>query len=388
MRKIDKIEFNRRLHLRNENISVLTYIDGRNKCDVICHKCGHEWKTLGKNIMDRPYCPICKKRYLLSSEYRKDVFLKKAIKKYGYKYDYSKVDYKSYDEQICIICPIHGEFWQTPLSHLCNKHGCPKCGHDETNLKKLKTYEYFLERSIQKHRNKYDYSKVEYVNSHKKVKIICHEKDIFGNEHGEFFIEPTLHWSGTGCPKCGGTHKLNTEIFIAKSKLIFGEKYIYDKTVYKTAKEKITITCPIHGDFEQIANYHLSGCGCPMCKESHLERQIRLFLQENNIDFEYQKRFDWLGKQSLDFYLPQYNVAIECQGSQHFEKNRFYEELYVVKKRDEKKRLLCDENNVKLIYFLNSKYNKYLLNCNNVVCNTVEELDVIFAEKDSIEDSG
>ena len=92
MRKIDKIEFNRRLHLRNENISVLTYIDSRNKCDVICHKCGHEWKTLGKNIMDRPYCPICKKRYLLSSEYRKDVFLKKAIKKYGYKYDYSIED--------------------------------------------------------------------------------------------------------------------------------------------------------------------------------------------------------------------------------------------------------------------------------------------------------
>ena len=94
--------------------------------------------------------------------------------------------------------------------------------------------------------------------------------------------------------------------------------------------------------------------GCPSCKESKLEREIRLFLKDNNINFEYQKRFDWLGLQSLDFYLPEYNVAIECQGIQHFEPIDFFGGKKALKEtleRDERKLQLCNENNVKLLYY-------------------------------------
>ena len=41
-------------------------------------------------------------------------------------------------------------------------------------------------------------------------------------------------------------------------------------------------------------------------------------LEDHGIEYVYQKRFPWLGLLSLDFYLPEYNVAIECQGEQHF----------------------------------------------------------------------
>lgn len=40
-------------------------------------------------------------------------------------YDYSKVIYKHCDQNICIIDPEYGEFWQTPYNHLRN-HGCPE----------------------------------------------------------------------------------------------------------------------------------------------------------------------------------------------------------------------------------------------------------------------
>lgn len=67
-----------------------------------------------------------------------------------------------------------------------------------------------------------------------------------------------------------------------------------------------------------------------------------------------------MGQQSLDFYLPDYNIAIECQGKQHFEPFHFFngeEGLIETKERDKKKMELCKHNNVKLLYYANYQYN-------------------------------
>lgn len=56
----------------------------------------------------------------------KEVFIERAVGIHGKKYDYSKVVYKNLHTKVCIICPKHGEFWQTPHSHL-NGRGCPSC---------------------------------------------------------------------------------------------------------------------------------------------------------------------------------------------------------------------------------------------------------------------
>ena len=78
------------------------------------------------------------------------------------------------------------------------------------------------------------------------------------------------------------------------------------------------ITCPIHGDFEQTPHNHLQGKGCPLCRISHLEKEVGETLKRNTIQFEKEKQFEWLGRQKLDFYLNDFNIAIECQGKQHF----------------------------------------------------------------------
>ena len=64
-------------------------------------------------------------------------FIEKAKKVHGDKYDYSKVEYVNSHSKVCIICPKHGEFWQTPNDHL-NGKGCPFCNesHLEKELKK------------------------------------------------------------------------------------------------------------------------------------------------------------------------------------------------------------------------------------------------------------
>lgn len=176
--------------------------------------------------------------------------------------------------------------------------------------------------------------------------------------------------------------KLTKEIFIEKAKKVHGDKYDYSKTVYINAKTPLIVTCKKHGDFYVIPNKHTSGnkTGCPKCAESKLETEIRVFCENNNIKYEQQKRFSWLGLQKMDFYLPDYNIAIECQGTYHFEprysvktddKEMLMENLLSQIQRDELKNELSNENNVKILYYIpenlmkNTKISKIYTNENS-----------------------
>ena len=130
--------------------------------------------------------------------------------------------------------------------------------------------EKFIKKARNRHGNKYDYSKVEYRGSKEKVCIIC-------PKHGEFWQYPQDHVRGNNCPLCanenrGSKQRLTKEEFIKKAQEVHGDKYDYSKVNYKNINTKITITCPIHGDFEQIGMNHILGQGCPKCAGKGLTR--------------------------------------------------------------------------------------------------------------------
>ena len=295
-----------------------------------------------------------------------DKFIEKAKAVHGNEYDYSKVEYTNNYTKVCIICPKHGEFWQTPMKHLIGR-GCPKCALINRALHKTSSTSEFIEKAKAIYVDKYDYSKVEYKSSSQKVCIIC-------PKHGEFWQTPNNHLRGHGCTKCQyeTLHELyanNTEDFIKKAKAIHGDKYDYSKTVYKNISTKICITCPIHGEFWQRPDNHLQGKGCPKCFQSKLENEVAKLLDENNIEYKQfasSKDISFIGRQHLDFYLPKYNIAIECQGIQHFEPTDFAkrgkkwaeDQFQATIKRDKEKMEKCTNNNVKLLYYsnLNSEY--------------------------------
>ena len=281
----------------------------------------------------------------------RDEFIKRSDEAHNGKYDYSKACFTNTSDKVCIICPKHGEFWMTPLHHYHLKQGCPKCSG--RNL----TQDDVIERAIMVHGSKYDYSKVNFTKMHDKVTIIC-------PIHGDFEQTPSKHISKRqGCPKCGKQNvadmrRKTTERFISEAISIYGSKYDYSETKYESALKKTTIICKEHGPFLIRPNDHLNGHACPRCSKSHLETEIQQLLDENSIEYEEQKKFQWLNKQSLDFYLPKYNIAIECQGLQHFKPVKLFggkEEYEIILERDNRKRQLCDENNVKILYFTNYK---------------------------------
>ncbi len=96
-------------------------------------------------------------------------FIQRAKAVHGDKYDYSKVKYVDRQTKVVIVCPKHGDFTQAPTSHIRGA-GCPKCGNDKTALRM--TTEGFIQKAKTIHGDRYDYSKVEYVDNKKEVCII------------------------------------------------------------------------------------------------------------------------------------------------------------------------------------------------------------------------
>ena len=149
------------------------------------------------------------------------------------------------------------------------------------------------------------------------------------------------------------------DTFIAQAKEIHGDKYDYSKVKYDGTDKPVTIICPEHGEFNQRPHHHLEGQGCRACiRQFKLETRTANELKRRNIEFMKDgKPFEWLGHLELDFYIPSLNVAIECQGIQHYQpRERFGGEngFAIQVARDERKKSLCQSHNVPL-YFISYK---------------------------------
>ena len=263
--KLTTEKFIEKAHVKHGNkydYSNVEYINAKTKVIIRCIEHG-EFKQTPSSHLNGNGCPTCAnilnyKKQSLTTE----GFIEKAKKKHGNKYDYSNVKYINNHTKVIIRCIEHGEFKQTPGSHLSGC-GCPTCGYILSAKKQSLTTEKFIEKAKKKHGNKYDYSKVKYIDAHKKVIIRC-------IEHGEFKQKPGKHLYGNGCPTCANIlnakkQSLTTEGFIEKAKKKHGDKYDYSKVEYISARKKVSIICIEHGEFKQTPNSHLSGCGCPTC---------------------------------------------------------------------------------------------------------------------------
>lgn len=287
-------------------------------------------------------------------------FIEKASQIHNNYYDYSKVNYVNSKTKVIIICPIHGEFEQTPENHL-RGHKCKKCTDQEKTINQcsktlIQRTESFILKAKQIHEDKYDYSKVNYKNSCTKVCIIC-------PEHGEFWQEPNNHLKGQGCTKCSRQKQLtsqqnsnlsySTEEFIKRARKVHGDYYDYSLTKYTRSNNKVTIICPKHGKFEQVAKTHLEGSGCPKCKRSRGEELIEIYLNERNIAYinQYYVKLDDKSLK-IDFYILKYNLFIEYNGMQHYTPIKYFGGDLTFQKqqeRDQSLRDYCSQNNIHLL---------------------------------------
>jgi len=260
------------------------YVSHDSKVSIKC-KIHGEISQTPESHLDGSGCSKCgiiarSKSRISSSE----KFIDKAVKIHGDKYNYNLVRYINNELKVVIECSIHGEFLQTPHAHL-DGSGCKECGFASSSKLRSSSTEEFADKANLVHSCLYNYSKVNYKNSSKKVIITC-------KIHGEFLQTPHDHLSGQGCKKCGNIvssrcQVSSTEEFADKANLVHDCLYDYSKVDYKNSRKKVIITCKIHGEFLQTPSDHISGSGCRQCAN------IVIGLAHFNPNLTYEQRVNW-----------------------------------------------------------------------------------------------
>jgi hypothetical protein len=248
-------------------------------------------------------------------------FITKAKLIHGDKYDYSLVEYQGVMKKVKII--YEGIIYEQIANDHLHGHR-PEISHYTNNT------EHFIQKAKKIHDNKYNYSKVDYINQNKKVIIIYEGK--------EYKQTPRQHIQGY---KPELINRLSLDEFIERCKKIHNNKYDYSLVEYVNVLCKIKII--YKGiTYEQTANDHLSGyTPLEIQPKSKGEEKIKIFLQNRKINHVEQHTYEGCRnkyKLPFDFYLPDFNILIEYDGIQHFRSIDYFggEESY-------KYRKMCDE---------------------------------------------
>ena len=260
------IEKARALHADRYDYSQVDYRGAHKEVKIICPDHGPFMQSPSNHFAGKG-CREC--GTLAAGDARRkttEQFIAKANAIHGDRYDYSLVEYVGSAAKVRIICSEHGHFEQTPSEHLVGS-GCARCGVLARADERRKTTEQFITEANAVHGDRYDYSLVEYLSGTEKVTIVC-------LNHGPFEQIPNGHLGGKGCYVCGIVDSSNakrstTEQFVAKARMVHGERYDYSLVAYVTNGKKVKIICPDHGPFLQTPNTHIDqGSGCADCAET------------------------------------------------------------------------------------------------------------------------
>ena len=326
-----------------------TYVNSITPIKVICKKHG-EFDILPNRLKTyKTPCPYCReelkkpqKEKINWNEVYFNNFKKQLEEVHPNRYSFEKCEYKSKDEEIILYDKVINEYITVKpkvliKSKLLLKLPC----YQNTKLPTIT----FIEKAKSIHGDKYDYSKTIYIHNKQKVCITC-------PEHGEFWQTPNEHLKGCGCGQCANNIKWDEEDYFNTVKKMYSNKYDYSKSVLVNQGTFMTVICPIHGEFKIRPTHHLRGSGCPKCAGSSGEKILLSFFESKNLFPHYNKYYKWLDNLQLDFYFPEYKLAIEVQGEQHFIETNFFERsLSEQMKNDEKKKKLCEKNGITLLYY-------------------------------------
>lgn len=287
---------------------------------------------------------------------RTEKFIKESKKRFGDKFDYSKVEYKTSQTHITLFCnTCKNEFKVIPYAHLHSVNGCPYC----SGLKKWTT-EKFIKEARKVHGEKYDYSQSRYVNKRTKITIGC-------PIHGDFQQTPHNHiFQKQGCPLCGKEKAVNMNCKRRKAKeefqsdltRLFNGKYEVIGE-YINNKTKIEIYCHMrnkrgeeHGLFKIRPDSLMNGHGCPKCASiiSRGEEEVKEFISKiYNGNISINNRTVLEGKE-IDIFLPDKNIGFEYNGLfWHCEEIRGKDNLI-------SKTISCEEKGIQLIHIFEDEW--------------------------------
>lgn len=246
------------------DLSRFVYSGTSAKGVAVCPDHG-EFQITPNALMNGIGCNECakvsrgKKRRLTQEE-----FLSKVKAVHGDRYDYSEALYQGQNKKVTIKCKEHGQFSQTPDSHL-NGRGCPECGRKAIGDGSRLSRDEFLRRLLELNTG-YGLDEVRYESMSRHITLVC-------KEHGRFSAQAgNVLYRKSGCPKCavesnGKRSRKSFESYVNRARAVHGERFEYLGVEYENAQAYLMVYCREHGEFRQLANSHLNGVGCIKCSK-------------------------------------------------------------------------------------------------------------------------
>lgn len=325
----------------NDEYEVLSDEYKGNKTHLkMLHKiCGFEYMAKPNVFLSGSRCPFCAGKVRKNTEYFKKEVFDLVGDEYKIIGEYKNTHTKIKIQHNC------GNVFEMSAHNFLGGQRCPKCQHRSYK----KTTDEFKQEVYDLVGDEYIVDS-EYINNKIKIKFI---HSVCNNE---YWATPTDFLSGYRCCYCYGNMRKTQEQFEDEIFEIFGDEY---KVLgeYKNFITKVLVRHNSCGNewYARPSDMLFHKSGCPACNKSKGELQVEKFLKLNNINFVLQKRFsDCKYKNTLpfDFYLPDYNTAIEYDGHLHYMSVDFFggDEKYEYRKKlDKIKTEYCTKNNIKLI---------------------------------------
>lgn len=355
-------EYVAELAVKNPNVEVIgQYIDAKTKIEHHCLIHDVYWDMAPTNALRGSGCSECWRE-------RKYGSLRKTHEQYVNElYNINpniivKEQYIDSHTNILHECLIHNIEWRMSPTNALNGEGCKKCASNKIKNRLSKTHKQYLDEL--KKVNSDIVCVEEYKNNHAPI---LHKCKIDGYE---WYARPSNVLKGRGCPQCSQRVRRTNDDYMQEVFEINPDIEVVG--AYINVRTPILHKCKIDGcEWMSAPHNVLAGKGCPQCSESSGERQVRQWLDKNNIAYEFQKTFKNCKDKRLlpfDFYLPKLNMCIEFDGEQHYRPIEYFGgegKFELQQKHDNIKREYCKNNNIKLLeipYFedVEEKLNNFL----------------------------
>ena len=384
-KKVTNDDFLNRFELvGNKNILILgDYINAKTKIVCKCKVCNYEWESFPANLTRGHGCIKCASKERNSKTKKTHEQYQKELHESGYNIEVidEYIDGLTNILHKCLIC--NHEWKARPANILIGK-GCPKCaGRNKTNDEFIQEFNIVNNNLIE--------LLSPYMSSHDKIKCRC---KVCGNQW-EALPYSLLH--GSGCQKCADNKRaekntISHDEFISRLKQI--NKNIVPLDNYNGMNNKIRFYCKTCNNIWETTPHYilLPTAICSHCSSSKGETKISKYLDNNNIVYIQQQKYDGLvgvngGKLSYDFYLPQYNLLIEFQGEQHIKAREFFggeEQLKIQQEHDRRKREYAEKNNINLLEIWYYDIN----NIESILLQTINEIKENNLKLESVETTG
>ncbi len=330
--------------LLSEYINNNTILEIKCSCGEIFYK---KLKVMNKS---RKYmCNKCIQKILTQNQMTPYSEVKQKVKDIGYELLTTEGEYRGVNKKSRIKCN-EGHVYEQILSDLFAGHMCKKCATRRVVDKQMLCIEDVME--LLETKNLILLSK-EYKGVAIPILVKCKKCD--------HIFSPTVHnlKRGTGCPNCYDMNRGKSNIIPYEERLNYVRSFNFDiitpKEKYINGGQDIIIECDEGHEYKTTMNEFYTGNRCPSCRKSKGEVSISRVLNDNNIKYIEQYRFNdcaFKRKLPFDFYLPEYNCCIEFDGKQHYILGGFGGDLWDfvdIKIRDTVKNEYCKNKNIKLI---------------------------------------